>query len=105
MYLCDWFNPVIGHYQASYADPRRDRTHGRIWRITAKGRAPVKQPALADMKPADLLKQLKSPERWTRYQAKRLLFDAPTTDVLKAADAFHREERRRASADGSLRRV
>ncbi|MDP1586767.1 MAG: c-type cytochrome, partial [Prosthecobacter sp.] len=88
MYLCDWFNPVIGHYQASYADPRRDRTHGRIWRITAKGRGPVKQPALAEMKPAELLEQLKSPERWTRYQAKRLLFDAPTEDVLKAADAF-----------------
>lgn len=88
MYLCDWFNPVIGHYQASYADPRRDRTHGRIWRITAKGRPLVKQPALADMKPAELLEQLKSPERWTRYQAKRLLFDLPAEDVLKAAEAF-----------------
>ncbi len=88
MYLCDWFNPVIGHYQASYADPRRDRSHGRIWRITAKGRAPVKQPKLAEMKPAELLEQLKSPERWTRYQAKRLLFDAPTVEVLKAADEF-----------------
>ena len=88
MYLCDWFNPVIGHYQASYADPRRDRSHGRIWRITAKGRTPVKQPKLAGMKPAELLEQLKSPERWTRYQAKRLLFDAPTAEVLKAADTF-----------------
>lgn len=88
MYLCDWFNPVIGHYQASYADPRRDRVHGRIWRITAKGRASVKQPALADMTPAELLGQLASPERWTRYQAKRLLFDGPTNDVIKAADAF-----------------
>ena len=88
MYLCDWFNPVIGHYQASYADPRRDRTHGRIWRITAKGRPLVKQPVLADMKPAELLEQLKSPERWTRYQAKRLLFDLPAVDVLKAAEAF-----------------
>ncbi|OYW75574.1 MAG: cytochrome C precursor [Verrucomicrobia bacterium 12-59-8] len=88
MYLCDWFNPVIGHYQASYADPRRDRSHGRIWRITAKGRAPVKQPKLAEMKPAELLEHLKSPERWTRYQAKRLLFDAPTEEVLKAADEF-----------------
>jgi hypothetical protein len=37
LYACDWFNAVIGHYQASYADPRRDRSHGRIWRITAKG--------------------------------------------------------------------
>ncbi|MEN3941181.1 PVC-type heme-binding CxxCH protein [Prosthecobacter sp. SYSU 5D2] len=88
MYLCDWFNPVIGHYQASYADPRRDRSHGRIWRITAKGRAPVKQPALAEMKPAELLAQMASPERWTRYQAKRLLFDGLTKDVISAADEF-----------------
>ncbi|MBX7210080.1 MAG: DUF1080 domain-containing protein [Verrucomicrobiaceae bacterium] len=88
MYLADWFNPVIGHYQASYMDPKRDRTHGRIWRISAKGRAPVKQPDLASMKPAELLEQLKSPERWTRCQAKRLLFDLPTNEVLAAADAL-----------------
>ncbi len=88
MYLADWFNPIIGHYQASYADPRRDKAHGRIWRISAKGRAPVKQPNLAAMKPAELLEQLRSPERWTRYQAKRLLFDLPANDVLKAADEF-----------------
>ena len=86
MYLADWYNPVIGHYQASYADPRRDKSHGRIWRITAKGRAPVRQPNLAAMKPAELLEQLRSPERWTRYQAKRLLFDLPTHEVLTAAD-------------------
>jgi mono/diheme cytochrome c family protein len=86
IYVADWFNPIIGHYQASYADPRRDKTHGRIWRITAKGRAPVKQPTLAGMKPAELLVQLRSPERWTRYQAKRLLFGAPSSEVLKAAD-------------------
>jgi len=86
IYVADWFNPIIGHYQASYADPRRDKTHGRIWRITAKGHAPIKQPNLAAMKPAELLEQRRSPERWTRYQAKRLLFDAPTSEVLKAAD-------------------
>ena len=88
MYLADWFNPIIGHYQASYADPRRDKAHGRIWRITAKGRANVKQPNLAAMKPAELLEQLRSPERWTRYQAKRLLFDMPTAEVIKAADVL-----------------
>ena len=88
IYLADWFNPIIGHYQASYADPQRDRTHGRIWRISAKGHASVKQPDLASMKADALLEQLASPERWTRYQAKRLLFDLPTADVLSAADAF-----------------
>ncbi len=88
IYLADWFNPMIGHYQTSYADPRRDKTRGRIWRITAQGRPAVKQPNLAAMRPAALLEQLRSPERWTRQQAKRLLFDAPSADVLPAADSF-----------------
>jgi putative membrane-bound dehydrogenase-like protein len=88
MYLADWFNPIIGHYQASYADPRRDKTHGRIWRITATDRPTVKQPNLAAMKPAQLLEQLNSPERWTRYQAKRLLFEGETAEVLAAADRW-----------------
>jgi hypothetical protein len=88
IYVADWFNPVIGHYQASYADPRRDRTHGRIWRITAKGHPRVKQPDLGSMSPGKLMDQLRSPERWTRYQAKRVLFDAPQAEVLDAADAW-----------------
>lgn len=91
MYLADWFNPVIGHYQASYADPRRDRRHGRIWRISAKGYAKVKQPDLASMDAAALLQQMHSPERWTRYQAKRLLFDMDKEAVIKAADEFAKE--------------
>ncbi|MEM6916921.1 MAG: hypothetical protein AAF491_10180, partial [Verrucomicrobiota bacterium] len=37
-YVADWFNPIIGHYQASLRHPDRDEEHGRIWRITAKGR-------------------------------------------------------------------
>ncbi|MFT5121897.1 MAG: putative membrane-bound dehydrogenase-like protein [Kiritimatiellia bacterium] len=92
MYLADWYNPIIGHYQASYADPRRDKTHGRIWRISAKNLPSVKQPDLAAMSPAQLLEQLRSPERWTRYQAKRLLFDAPTEQIIAAADKLTNEE-------------
>src|SRR6185437_6937443 len=29
LYVCDWYNPIIGHYQASFRDPRRDQAHGR----------------------------------------------------------------------------
>ncbi len=38
VYVADWFNPIIGHYQASLRHPDRDAEHGRIWRLTAKGR-------------------------------------------------------------------
>jgi mono/diheme cytochrome c family protein len=37
---------------------------------------------------AQLLDTLRSPERWTRRQAKRLLFDGPEAEVLKAADLW-----------------
>ncbi len=93
LYACDWFNAVIGHYQASYADPRRDRSHGRIWRIAAKGLPTVKQPDLISMTEGELFAQLGSPERWTRYQARRLLFYRPTDKVVAAADAFLAKDR------------
>jgi len=73
IYVCDWYNPIIGHYQASYRDPNRDHVHGRVWRMTAQGRPLLKPPALANMQPAELIEQLNSPERWNREQAKRAL--------------------------------
>jgi len=88
LYVADWCTPVIGHYQASYADPGRDRRHGRIWRLTATGRATVKPPVLAGQTPARLLEHLRSSERWVRGQVHRLLADAPSEVVLPAADAW-----------------
>lgn len=44
IYVADWYNPIIQHGEVDFRDPRRDHTHGRIWRITAKdqiGRAHV----------------------------------------------------------------
>lgn len=43
IYIADWFNPIIGHYQASLRHPDRDKEHGRVWRVTAKGR-PLNDP-------------------------------------------------------------
>ena len=38
LYIADWYNPIIQHGEVDFRDPRRDVTHGRIWRVTAKGR-------------------------------------------------------------------
>jgi putative heme-binding domain-containing protein len=84
VYVTDWYNPIIGHYQASFRHPDRDKKHGRIWRITAKGRPLVKQPKLDGASPAQLLDHLKSTDRFTRHQAKRLLFGAETAAVTNA---------------------
>src|SRR5437016_6061393 len=81
LYLCDWYNPIIGHYQASFRDPNRDKTHGRIWRVTAQGRPLTKSPELANASVLELLDHLKSPDRWTRHFAKRVLADRPAEQV------------------------
>jgi putative heme-binding domain-containing protein len=84
IYVADWYNPIIGHYQASFRHPDRDKAHGRIWRITAKGRPLVPKPKLVGQPIRDLLENLKSPERWIRYQTKRVLADLDTKKVTAA---------------------
>jgi putative heme-binding domain-containing protein len=84
LYICDWCNPIIGHYQASFRDPGRDKTHGRIWRVTAKGRPLTKPLRLANASIKELLDKLKSPDRWTRRFAKRVLAGRPTEEVVAA---------------------
>ena len=75
IYVVDWFNPVINHYQVSLRHPHRDYEHGRIWRVTAKGRELVETPSLDKRSVEECFEALRSPERWTRDQARRLLSD------------------------------
>lgn len=84
IYIADWYNPIIQHGEIDFRDPRRDHTHGRIWRVTAKGRPLVKKPDLVNAKTAELLDHLKSTEDWTRHNAKRVLKERGAKDVFPA---------------------
>jgi putative heme-binding domain-containing protein len=79
IYIADWYNPIIQHGEVDFRDPRRDHTHGRIWRVTAKGRPLVQRPSLVGATTEALLKALKAPEDWTRQQAKRVLKERGTS--------------------------
>jgi putative heme-binding domain-containing protein len=84
IYIADWFNPIIGHYQASFRHPDRDKTHGRIWRVTAKNRPLAHAPGLSKMTAAELCEQLKGQWRYVRYQAKRRLSDMAKNEAIPA---------------------
>src|SRR5205807_5142537 len=73
LYIVDWYNPIIQHGEVDFRDPRRDHTHGRIWRVTARGRPLVSRPQLAVASVDTLLDALKAPEDWTRHFANRVL--------------------------------
>jgi putative heme-binding domain-containing protein len=82
IYVADWYNPIIQHGEVDFRDPRRDHTHGRIWRITAKGRPLVERPMLVGAPVRELLDRLRDPEDWTRLQAKRVLKERGAKEVL-----------------------
>ena len=84
LYVIDWFNPLIGHMQYSLRDPRRDKTRGRVWRITAKGRPLLDPPVIHGAPIERQLDLLKAYEDRTRYQARLALRDRPTAEVLPA---------------------
>lgn len=37
LYIADFYNAIIGHYEVDLKHPRRDRTRGRIWRVVYNG--------------------------------------------------------------------
>jgi putative heme-binding domain-containing protein len=37
LYVADFYNPIIGHYEVPLDHPERDRNSGRIWKITYRG--------------------------------------------------------------------
>lgn len=73
LYFADWSNPVIQHGEVDFRDPRRDHVHGRIWRLSYKGRATVSQPDLRHAEDTALLDHLLSPNGHLRQQARRVL--------------------------------
>ncbi|MBI1368412.1 MAG: sorbosone dehydrogenase [Planctomycetes bacterium] len=88
IYIADWYNPIINHGEVDFRDPRRDHTHGRIWRITAKGRPLVTPPQIDGATVEQLLEMLKLPETWTRDQARRMLKERGAQTVLPALGSW-----------------
>nr|MBP9900776.1 HEAT repeat domain-containing protein [Verrucomicrobiota bacterium] len=84
IYFCDWAKELIGHMQHHIRDPHRDKSHGRIYRITYEGR-PLLQPAKVDGQSiAKLLDLLKQPENDVRTRAKTELGKHDSAEVVAA---------------------
>jgi putative heme-binding domain-containing protein len=73
IYVADWYNPIIQHGEVDFRDPRRDTSHGRIWRVTARGRPLVTPPDLTRATVSELLELLRAPEQYTRERVRPVL--------------------------------
>ncbi|MEZ6130856.1 MAG: HEAT repeat domain-containing protein [Planctomycetaceae bacterium] len=73
IYIADWYNPIIQHGEVDFRDPRRDHTHGRIWRVTWKGAEPREWSDLTERSNAELFGLLSSDDNFQRRAAGQLL--------------------------------
>lgn len=85
IWFTDWQNPIIGHMQHNLRDPSRDRTHGRVYRVTYVGRELLQPAAIAGEPIEKLLELLRSPEDRVRYRARIELSGRSPRAVINAS--------------------
>ncbi|HVS08539.1 MAG TPA: PVC-type heme-binding CxxCH protein [Planctomycetota bacterium] len=88
LYFLDWHNPLIGHMQHHLRDPNRDHAHGRVYRVTARGRPLLEASAIAGRPLDELLELLRSPEDRVRYRVRVELSARDSAEVVAAARAW-----------------
>ncbi len=78
LYIADFYNRIIGHYEVRLDHPGRDRHRGRIWRIAYRGegaRKPGRPIDLAAASVEKLIESLASPNLTVRLLATDQLSD------------------------------
>lgn len=89
LYLCDWYNPLVGHMQHSIRDPNRDHSRGRIWRVHYTKNPLVKPPKIDGQPIAALLDLfMTEPEERTRERVRLELRSRDRDEVLTEANKW-----------------
>lgn len=115
LYVADFYNRIIGHYEVKLDHPGRDRTSGRIWKITYTGNderrdagsrtsvEPYEKPESAD----DLFAILAASDLKRRMVATDRLVDSHPVEAaqLAAAGLKHESETVRAHSIWILQRL
>lgn len=94
LYIADFYNRIIGHYEVPLNHPGRDRQSGRIWRITYVGDQKHKNHKSRDWSKAsisELVKNLSYPQLNLRMMIANQLVEGykekaigPVTRIMKA---------------------
>jgi mono/diheme cytochrome c family protein/glucose/arabinose dehydrogenase/lysophospholipase L1-like esterase len=84
LYVADWQNVIIGHMQHNIRDPKRDKKHGRIFRMIYKDR-PLQEPVVIHGQPIPaLLNALQHPIDGARERARTELDGRNVAEVMPA---------------------
>ena len=97
LYVADFYNRIIGHYEVPLTHPGRDRERGRIWRIVYRGTdgKPAPAPRFTDRTKstvAELVTDLAHPNLAVRISAANQLVDRGGAAAIAAVRAIMKPE-------------
>jgi len=78
LYIADFYNRIIGHYEVPLDHPGRDRERGRIWRVTRVGERAVPGVVEPSLVVSDPMKALADESPWTRRAGATALQEHPS---------------------------
>ena len=93
LYVADFYNCIIGHYEVPLTHPKRDRERGRIWRVVYKGEAGA--PPLAKVAAMPDLQTQNAEQAFALLQHPNLTVRVLATNYL--VDKFPKESEKIAS--------
>lgn len=91
LYVADFYNAIIGHYEVELKHPRRDRHRGRVWRVVYRGEdGSIEPPPIPDLTVLtldDLVEKLGDPNLVIRTLATNELIDRFGPSAAPAVEA------------------
>ena len=82
LYIADFYNRIIGHYEVPLDHPGRDRERGRIWRVVKDGRQRPYRKTFTAMGAKNIADELGNPNLTRRHLALREVKQRGTRDWL-----------------------
>ena len=82
LYIADFYNRIIGHYEVPLDHPGRDRERGRIWRVTKTSDTHAPRPAIVAEKLSDPVAALSDESPFRRRAAAAQLQVEPELDAI-----------------------
>ncbi|TWT61078.1 hypothetical protein Pan54_18120 [Rubinisphaera italica] len=94
LYVADFYNSIIGHYEVPLNHPSRDRNRGRIWRIVYTGNQQDVPPItdLTLLSDSDLIEELSSSNITTRTLATHELVGRGQKVIPKLDDRIRQSD-------------
>ena len=80
LYIADFYNCIIGHYEVPLTHPKRDRERGRIWRVVYKGQQDDQLPT--NSRPMPDLEKLSAPQIFALLRHSNLTVRTLATNYL-----------------------